>query len=74
MNVVTALRADEDIGPYQLLRPQLCDITNRFASCTKVSRAKAANAISDYPQVGYPALWSWISEFIDLASRLDEPG
>ena len=30
MNVVTSLRADEDIGPYQLLRPQLCDITNGF--------------------------------------------
>ena len=29
MNVVTSLRADEDIGPYQLLRPQLCDITKR---------------------------------------------
>ena len=27
MNVVTALRADEDIGPYQLLCPQLCDNT-----------------------------------------------
>ena len=41
MNVVTALRADEDIGPYQLLRPQLCDNTlidkPRLASRADVS-------------------------------------
>ena len=28
MNVGTSLRADEDIGPYQLLRPQHCDNTD----------------------------------------------
>ena len=31
MNVFSSLRADEDIGPYQLLCPQLCDITNCLA-------------------------------------------
>ena len=30
MNVFSSLRADEDIGPYQLLCPQLCDITKSF--------------------------------------------
>ena len=49
MNVVTSLRADEDIGPYQLLRPQLCDITQKFTSVMR--QAVALGGTASVPSV-----------------------
>ena len=47
MNVVTPLRANEDIGPYQLLRPQLCDITQKFTSVMRQAVALAGPTSAD---------------------------